>query len=128
MNVRSRLAALGVAAGVASAALVTGPAIVSPETAPQAQAAYESVDNHWRSTKSISVRIWDAPNTLNYIVAPDSGVAAGNDRLVSWLLPARTCADVQGDVSGFRTVRAYGTAVRFNIAMEDNLLIRTWAC
>jgi hypothetical protein len=118
---------LGLVAAFTVGGLLVAPSVVSPETSPQAQAAYESVDNHWRSTVSISVRIYDNGVTSDYNVAPNSGVAAGNDRLVSWYLRSYSCADVQSD-GGFRTVRTYGTGQRFNIPLGDNLLIRTWRC
>lgn len=118
----------GVAAGMGVATAVLGttvvPSVVSPETAPQAQAAYESVWNASWSTKSISARLYSGGVTSDHIIGRNGGVAAGaNERFVSWLCPRNTrCQYTVNDGSA----KIVTGPVRINIPNEADISVATW--
>jgi hypothetical protein len=115
-------AALAVSAALA---VVVGPSVASPETAPQASASFEDVQNSKSSTRNISVRIVDGGTVFDRIVAPNSGVNAGNDRISSYYIPSGTCASIN---RGGVNIGVKRGPVRTNMAMAERIHAYAYPC
>lgn len=118
---RGRTAALAVGA---AAALTVGPAVVSPDTAPQAAASYEIVENSRSSTASIMVRILERDgDVINRIVGPNSGVNAGADDITSYYIPLGTCASIN---RGGVNIGTKCNGVRIGVASGERIHVYAW--
>lgn len=123
MNLRSRIAAGGIAIAAALTPSVPAVAVVgggaaaltaaSVITADQALANGERVQNSIASSKSISVRVWDGVRSTDHILGRGQGYSAGAQRISSWLCPSNTRCSYS--VNGGAVRRVTGP-VRINLA------------
>ena len=100
-----RAVATLVPAALAAGLFVAGPAIATPDNAPQASASYEDVRNSKNSTRNLSVRIQQRNGVVvDRIVSPGTAVNAGRDRISSYYIHNGTCASIyRGGVhAGFK--------------------------
>ncbi len=119
---RTTLAGIGVAA--AATGVVVGPAVVSPDTAPQALAVGEIVENSRSSTTSIMVRILEKDgDIINRIVGPNSGVNAGTDDITSYYIPRGTCASIN---RGGVNIGTFCDGVRKGVASGERIHAYAW--